>query len=726
MYHKTALSKLNQRYNILFLILEVFAIIIAIYFNNGINPSSYILIAAIFLLFVGLIKSQQSLLLRFFRGTKKRQWLRRINSLIEGSEHSQNIYFLGDWFQIVAIGLVWNSLFSLLISCVAYPTVAYIISSIETRSFNANITDETPYKKNEVWMSFVGKTIRGIVIALLPLIPWAITIRDLRLFFGTLQDAVNLITTLSQVEATVFALVVTFLFVLVEFTNSAYSPRLVKSFTSRLSFKSLISFVFASIVIKFLLLANVSLYIDLAGTPDNSVLMDWTILLTILSVFGYYIFIRDIINLMQPDAIAKQILTKFDQSWIEVVRRNWMKQNRVERLILSGEDPMILFERYLATTIERGDIYSTKVALILMRDKISSITHKDDGVIIDEYLFNRIGNIIDVLANKHSDLGLEIFCDIVHEITTPSVDVLKNSKSGMLDVPPGAHLLRYVVEKAVDYQLLDSGRRAIHYLDKRCEAAIKALPAYSDLWLINPVNLENQQIDKDKFWRNDRQLESVLYGYFRFFEEIAIKAVKERSRELAYSLSHVMSSQILHVVNAITEEPYQRYLVLNCLWHLEEIVKTSCEEKFAGAITFGILSFGVEKIENESTAMIMSTAFAKFIQLMTKAEILDSNHVRDIAVMAVYLARKYPHATIPILDSLGIAGESFKKAKSDTRQENLNYVLNEILGRIDQVEKAGLFQAQSGIKTKIAIAAKKARNKINQNAANKYRKTAKN
>ena len=182
--------------------------------------------------------------------------------------------------------------------------------------------------------------------------------------------------------------------------------------------------------------------------------------------------------------------------------------------------------------------------------------------------------------------------------------------------------------------------------------------------LINPENLENQQIDKDRFWKNDRQLEGVIFGYFHFLESLGVKAVKNNSRELAWSISYTIAYQFLHVIDTVTEEPYQRYLVLNCLWRLEEMVKTSCEENFPGCINFGILDFGVEKIGNESTAMIIATGFAKFIHLMANARILDSDHVRDIAVMGVYLAKKYPQATIPILNSLGSAGESFKKAKS--------------------------------------------------------------
>ena len=722
-YQKIAFPKLNQIHILLFLILEILSIAIAIYFNNNDASSSlYILIAAIFFILVGWIKSHQILLLKLFKGPKMRPWLWRINLLIEGSEYSQNIYFLGDWFQIVAIALIWKSLPSLMISCVIYPASVYIFSVINTRDFNRKLTDKSELVKNEAWINFTKTVFRNIVVVLLLLFPYAVEQRDLTLFFGSFQESLNLITTLAQVEATVLALVITFLFVLVEFTNAAYSPRLVKSFVRQWSFKLMVFLASLSIVVKFSLVANAARYIKLSEIPNYSILIDFVLLLTIFSVLGYFLFIKDIINLMQPETIAEQVLTKFDLNWIDVVRRNWTEHNRVERLILSDDDPMIIFERYLATTIERGDIYSTKVALVLMRDKISRMMNKDDGAIIDEYLFNRIGNIVDLLADRHSDLSLEIFCDILNEITAPSTDVLKSSETGMLGVPPGVHLLRHIAEKAIDHELLDSGRRAINYLENRCHTAIKALPAYSELWLMNPENLENQQIDKDKFWKNDRQLEGVLYGYFYFFEGIGIKAIKNKSRELAWTVSYALSFQVLHIVESITEEPYQRHLVLNCLWRLEEIVKTACEEKFPGAVNFGILSFGVEKVDNESIAMIMSILFAKFIQLMAKAEILDDSHIRDIAVMSVYLARKHPHTTIPILNSLGIAGETFRKAKSDTRQENLNYVLTEIIGRIEQVEKAGLANAERGIKTKISLAAKAARNKTNQKVINKPRK----
>ena len=93
-YYKISLPKVNQWRNALLLTLEVVAITIALFSNNENSLSPYVLFAATFFLLVGWIKSHQDLLLRFFKGAKKRSWLWRLNLLIEGTQHSQSLYHL--------------------------------------------------------------------------------------------------------------------------------------------------------------------------------------------------------------------------------------------------------------------------------------------------------------------------------------------------------------------------------------------------------------------------------------------------------------------------------------------------------------------------------------------------------------------------------------------------------------------------------------------------------
>ena len=412
---------------------------------------------------------------------------------------------------------------------------------------------------------------------------------------------------------------------------------------------------------------------------------------------------------------------------MRVVRQNWSERNRPQGYILHEDDPMILFERYLATTIERGDIYTTKNALAMLRDRVSQIIdrHGDDGEIIDKYLSSRLENVVNTLAHNHSDSTLEILTDVVFEITTPSPKVIKNSNPSMFEAPIGTLLLRMIAENAVDVGLTNSGNRAIIRLNNRCEVAIRELPPYSELWLFNADNVRKTGTDNKEAWKKDQQLDSVLNGYFSFFEKLGSEAVKGKLKELANTATYVLFDQILHIIDSIKEERYQRYLILRCLWNLEEIIKVSCEEKLAGSVSFGSIQFGVEKIESEDVAMLLANEFARIIELMARAEILDGIHVIEASVMTVYLARKFPKTTIPILNSFGIAGEIFRKAKSDTRQENLNYVCYEVLQRIDQVENAGKVIANQETIAEISLAAKNARKKTGLKKIDKSRKAVK-
>ena len=282
-----------------------------------------------------------------------------------------------------------------------------------------------------------------------------------------------------------------------------------------------------------------------------------------------------------------------------------------------------------------------------------------------------------------------------------------------------------IAENAIDFELMNSGRKAIFHLGHLCERAISELPAYSELWLLNPDNQNNPAIDKEKAWKRDWTVDSVVYGYFSAFAKLGSKAANRRLNEITGSLSLVMAGQIAHIIDHIKEERYQNYLLRMCLGNLEEIVKASCEMELVSSISLGFITSGAEKIESGNNAMLLANSFGKFLQLMAKAEILDQDDIMETSVMTVYLAHKFPQATIPILKSLGMAGEAFRNTKSDIRRENLNYLCYEISQRIDQVENAGLATADKEIKAEISLTAKTAKKKTDQKPILETRKVTK-
>lgn len=712
-YYKLPLSKLDKN-NILLLALEVLSIALVIYFNSGHISSPYLLFTSIFLILVGWLKSYQNLLLRFSKGIKRRTRLGQINSFIEGSEYSQNIYFLGDWFQIVALALVWNSLPTLIISCLVYPLIVYIFSIISTKNFNKEVTNKSEFIKNKAWIDFIKiastNVARSLLIILILITPFAIVSRDWVMFFGTPQDAINLITTLAQVEATVFALVITFLFVLVEFTNSTYSPRLAKSFTKQWSFKLMVIVVFISIVTKFILLANVPNYLGIGKLPGDNLPVDVTLFFTVLSVVGYYIFIVDIIKLMQPEEIARQILSGIDSNWMETIRRNWANKWRREGSIFLDDDPMILFERYLASTIERGDLFSTKVALVMMRDKISQFMNKDDGVIIDNYLFSRLGNVVDVLARYQNDMGLGFLCVIIDELTMPSEAVIKTIETSIFDSPPGGQLLRKIAETSIDYHLINSGRTAIYKINYRAEQTISILPDYSELYIFNQQNHDLPQPEIEKLWKNDSRLENYINNY-SFFSELGAKAAKGKSADLIWTIAHSVVSQINKVIETIKEERYQSAIILRALFSLDRIVSSACSEKLNGSIGIGLISYGKHEHVTENIARLLVQYCLKFVEELARAGILEASTIIDITLLVLKFNVEYPELAIQTINIFGSVGEVLTNDNNYLSKDKREYMIFEINRRIDQVRPHTLDRELNARIEDAVILAKKKLNK---------------
>jgi hypothetical protein len=634
---------IKKRRNIILFVLELIALSVPIFYGSGhfiqlfqtktpqwfplpfypttrIVTSPYIIIIALFLLIAGWVISYQRLLLKFLKAHKKRPWLWKINYLVGGNRNSQNIYFFGDWLQIAAISLIRTSFVSLFLCFVFYLFLVFMFTLSDTKRHNKHVSDESDRIKNEAWGRFikiVPRIIsRSITFSLFIIIPIAIQKRDLPIFFGTTSDATNLVTTLAQVEATVFALVITFLFVLVEFTNSAYSPRLIKSITKQFQFRRMSLSALLSIAVKFWLLANVPLYIGNGSNPRNNLLIDWSLVLTAFSVISYVLFIRYTLNLMQPEFIAKQILAKFDQNWMQSIRKNWAKRNRHQRYILYMDDPMIPFERFLAKTIERGDIYSTKVALLSFNEKISDSMNIDDGGTVDNYLFGQMGNIIDILSNTNSETSLELFCGIVGDLTIPSEKVIKQSDYVLLDTPVGSKTLMYIAEKAISMGMISASRQAIFELDRRCELAIRTLPSYSELWIYNPENQKLPTEESKKLWENDQKVESVMQGYFSAFSTFGQQVAEKGYHNLVFTTTNVLASQSSNILKNIENENYQFRLMISCLSQLEKIIRSVCKSGIKNSVTLSPLSYSVDSIKDENIALLLADYSAKYIELL--------------------------------------------------------------------------------------------------------------
>jgi len=702
----TLSQKLEKKRNRLFLALETLPLGLIVLYHEE-NQNSYFLIAGTILLSIGWIEANNSILYRKYKSKKLRLWIRTLNSIFIGGKYT---YFWGDWIQLFGLSLIWMSSISIFTIIIIYPLTVLILSFAYHKERNKKFenTDEfIRYQTHKDLLFLIG---RHFILIIIPLSLWGVIQQDISIFSGSYEDAIRLITTLAQVEATLLALVIAFLFVLVEYTNSAYSPRLVKTFTNQYIFKSTIIFAGASILSKFFILTRPNSLLDAQNFLSN-LLLDWSLLLTLLSTLSYFLFIKNTISFMMPETIANQILSLFNESWMNTVKRAWTSNSRyILRNFNLDDDPMILFERYLAKTIERKDTYSLITSLMIMEDRISQVMNKDDGGTIDRYLLSRLGNIINILGENSSDTGLGMLSGAVSEITFPSPKTLKTKEASLHHGPLGAQTLMKITEKAIEFDLTDSGRYAIFQLSRRCEIAIINLPSYANLWLYNHKNRNAPHPDMDELGKNDRRVRSVIEDYFTFFSKSAQRATKNNNAELVWALSHALQSKIQIIMKNISDTNYQWVLIYPCLNEHRKIIEYVCDNKLEQSISFIDLYDIYKNISDENIAILLSENYTKDLVLLAQAGILNFGHIQSFSSFSISLAFEYPRTALSSLEGLHSTGKSLGTKEYD--KENGSFLKQEILKKIGQIEKAG--RSKRGYKTKISIMAKKVRRDIKE------------
>lgn len=703
---------------ILVLAVEVAAIGIAL-LTAGTLPTQYPVVLGSALLVLGWLVSHERFLLRLSaRAPQARRSVSYVYRFLGPRSTGIHPDLLGGWVQLVGFGLVWTSGYGLLIALTVIPIAVLLVTRRFVRTAGAERTADSWLRPlSAIWAGFRFLS-RISFIAVLPVALVALLTRDVTIFWGTSQEASTLLATFAQVEATVGALVVTLLLVLVELTTSAYSPRLSRLLSTRPSFRAMITFAVLSLALKFIVLSNASHWMRLPDTGGESLLIDGVLLWSVLAGLGYVAFARDAFALMAPEAIVVEALKGFDSDWMQMVRHEWSSRLGPRSMHIA-RDPMVLIERMLVSALQRGDVNTFQASLILTRDRMQAVCGPHDGAVIDSYLSDRLASVVRVAADRRADVELEFLCNIAHEMTAPSPETLRSADVTSLDPPLGSNLLRLVVEHAIASHVPNSATRALYLIAGRATQAVMALPMLSDLWRMNREKKgeEISETERETLRKNDWRVDNYVHGYLYYLGKLGAKALEADMVAVSAAASTSLSMQVTTVLKHIQEEPYQRLLLFSALYNLGELVKGACTKRIVGAVDFWPMGLELKAVSHANIAMMISYHLSGFIIRMARAGTLDPMTVIDTALAALYMAENNPEVVLPILEAFGEAGESLHALDDFARREDLNYVIEEIHGRINQVEQAGL---QPGIKTKVRRAASRARRRAKRRKASNH------
>lgn len=181
------------------------------------------------------------------------------------------------------------------------------------------------------------------------------------------------------------------------------------------------------------------------------------------------------------------------------------------------------------------------------------------------------------------------------------------------------------------------------------------------------------------------RLDNYVEGYFSYLGKLGEKAVKEKSTELVWSITYSITTQICEVLESVKEERYQNYIIGRVLFDLDKVVISACAEKLPNSVYFGPLSFDKYRNVSDQAAKWLVKYFSGFIENMARANILGAQTIIDVAVMVMYLKLIFPELAIQMINTFGNVGEILAKQNGDLPNENHDYILNEINGRIDQI-----------------------------------------
>lgn len=704
--------------NLVLLGIEI-AVIVATLTTGRILSRKYSVLAGGFLLLIGWLLANRRLVSRSWRSRGSKNFVRRgilqlamlLVRLFPSPSRIRRTQLIGEGVQMVGLAILWWSPYAL------FAALSFLPVLLVTNYADARQREQPPWSEvltrpkswftNSVW-SVLGLLLRVGFVAALPPLFAAICARDILLFFGNVSEAVGLMETLVQVEVTIFVLGFSLLLVLVELTTATYSPRLVGLLFQRRSFTVMLAAAGASFALKLMVMSNASRWLVLPDAGGPSWVIDLALLLSGLALGTFVLLSRDMYWMMSPEAVVREALRDFDDSWMWTIRREW-SSSRGPRSMYIARDPMVRVEAILASALHRRDLNTFRTSLILLHERMEAASGENDGAVNDAYLLYHLESVISAAAEMQLSSALTFLCDMLDEVTMPSDTWLAEADIVTLEPPPGSRLLRCVVDEAITHRLPDAAQRSLHYLNERATKTMMEMPDYSDLGFIFGEDRSDQptEAEAETRRRNDEFVMSYHEGYLDYFGEVGTTAVEAGIAPISRSVTNNLCMQALRLAERFTAESFQKVLLQFLIFNLEDVVSAACRERLSDAVRLRMLRYAVRESESETAASLVTRFLADACVQMGNAGILNAISVINIAMTARDAAEKHdPRALSMVIDAFGEAGRGLREQPDFAQRDDLAFAHQEVLKRIDQLERYG---RKSEIQSEVEGAAQEAR-----------------
>lgn len=620
--------------------------------------------------------------------------------LPQGQLITRHPRYVGLWVEAAGIAVGLSSWVGAALALTILPLALRVAVELEERHVMARISgsglEYDRARKSAFWPGF-RRTLRFLAPPMLVAAVAAVLSRELQVFVSDLDTAKTLLLALAGAQGTLGVLLLTATFTVGQLVTTGYSAGLAQAVLWRRPLVFGLAFLAVSVSYDVLMVARADSW--LSDSTSLGRWVDFGLLLGLLTVLVLWVSTTTSFQNVQPEALLRQALRRFDDRWLSWVREEWPSEFGPRTLY--ADDPIRHVEGVLRALISRNDLPSARLGLILLRDQLASLVSADDVVALDAYLNFNLRHVFRAAASTSQPEILEGVLDVIEGIPAPSGSSLKEGLPRFEEIAPGEEVLRSLLACALESRLEGVAVQCIHGVGRRARSLLKELPDGTETYAFHPDfdplgeplrDLPEEESRRRS--RNDDFVYWVGWSHMHYLASSGSRAISAECIEAAYAASMELGTFVKSAVAEVSFQKMRGSLVLDALHGLRSLADAAAVKRARGEplgpIRLGGLQYLPDHLDSSVSAQldlmmaIVDTA-AYCVRRLARAGVLDTMVVTDVAMLGLHAGQKRAEAAGRIVESMWEAAKVLKFAPGFEEDSELQRTRAELVSRIGQV-----------------------------------------
>jgi protein-S-isoprenylcysteine O-methyltransferase Ste14 len=528
----------------------------------------------------------------------------------------------------------------------------------------------------------------------------AFSTRELVLFHSSQETAQVLLLSMAGAQGTWAILALSLSLVLMQIIASNYSANLAQMAALRWPFVIGLALLGSSILYDVIVVARIDDWVGLHRARGEE-LVDAAFLLCVVSLAGVALAAFESTRQVTTERIMRRLLQRFDARWLQRVTNEW--PSRVGQWQVDIDDPMRGVETVLRSHMNSGDLGSTRIVLLGLREALDTAIRpqrRDNPklwVSLDAYLSSYTGSLVAATAKQVDEAGIQQWMSFVRlMMEDASMDVASLKRDTFYlseDSPPGEFLLRRIISAAVSNAHVGVAGQGIWAVTARAEKLIGILPADADLLVYGGQLGSLRDLSKEEEERrreNDYLIEALEQRYLSYLRQQGELAVGAGYQVLAWQASHCLSQLLERILALPKQSAWMRRLLVNhALYELEQVADYACESRVARAFTLSGLGLSLGKLDRDDDDRDILSGISlwtgRMVGKLARHGVLEYSTVVDAAMVGLQAQESGVENSGHVLASLVDALDLLLGNWTRERNEKHRLVIQELFSRIGQL-----------------------------------------